>query len=227
MPIFENIVIRCALFPDDTPSETQFVTVATSKAPSMYKGAQVALEFCLFKSPEIDANNPAVLYDITNFVGLPKFKIRLANAAGNVLLDDGVAGVVPTKDATCTLAQWLNGSSQHFRFFLPETVTGITAGAQYIVIYGPDGDVFGKSTIYVVDPGTDAGSPPTPSPPTAYSKTEMQGILLDYLPKQLEIDQPIFFLCRHPVSGQVARITLAPTFDDQGIRLVQHTEVLP
>ena len=217
--VFRNIVIRAALYPDDVRDGNNFVTVTTAQPPAMYIGAQVELQFCLFKSKANGPDQPAVLNDLSEFTGLPKMRVRTTNAAGAILLDESLATAVE-KDSDCSLEEWNAGTSQHFRFYFPETNTVITAGAQYIVIYGPDGDVFGRSQITVIDAGTASGASPTPSASGYYTKPEMQGILGDYLPKTFGEGQPLVFLARNPVTGQLARITQTPIWDEQGPRLV-------
>lgn len=224
MPTFENIVIRCALFPDDVQSSNNFISGSTGRTPAMYSGAQVEFQFALFKS-KANGDTPAVMDDISTMSGLPKMRIRLATAAGTILLDETVATTV-AKDASCDVDSWNDGTKQHFRFYFPETATGIAAGVQYIVIYGPDGDVYGRSTIEVIDPGTGAGASPSPSADGYFTKTEVNGKLGDKLDKQLAVDQPLSFLALNPVTGKTARITMQPIFDEGGARLVPNVEYI-
>lgn len=221
--IFRNIVIRCALYPDDVQANNNFVTVATARPPAAYIGAQVEFQFCLFKQRGNGDSQPAILNDLSEFTGLPKLRIRLATAAGTILLDESTATAVE-KNVNCSLEDWTTGNSQHFRFYFPETATNIAAGDQYIVVYGPDGDVFGRSQILIVDAGTSAGSSPAPSAAGYYTKPEIAGLLTDYLPKTFGEGQPLVFLARNPVSNQLARITQTPIWDDMGPRLVTTIE---
>ena len=148
---FENIRVRCALLVDDVREGNNFVTVVTSRPPAIYKGAQVEFLFALLAKKGTSDEDPDELYDISNFSGLPKLRIRTTNASGSVLLDETSATAVE-KNPSLTLEEWERGEGYHFRFYFPETATGITAGAQYIVVYGPDGDVFGRSKNTVIDP---------------------------------------------------------------------------
>lgn len=225
MATFENIVIRCPLYPDDVQEQNDFQAIATSRKPSAYSGAQFEFQFGLFKTKPTQ-DQAGEMLDISNFSGLPRLRIRLANAAGSILLDDTVAGVVVEKDPSCTSTDWTNGTKQHFRFYFPATTTVITAGEQYLVVYGPDGDVFGRSKITIIDPGTGAGSSPSPSAEGYFTKAEVNGKLEDKLDKQLAVDQPLSFLALNPVTGKTARITLQPIFDEGGPRLVHNVEYL-
>ena len=222
MPQFKNIVIRCELYVNEISDGNNFISIATGKPPVIYKGAQVEFQFCLF-SKKFNANADAELYDISNVTGLPKLRIRLSSSSGTVLLDESLATV--TKDVSTTLATWQDGSKQHFTFYFPETATGITAGTQFIVVYGPDGDVFGTSAITVIDAGTGAEASPAMGDPTYYTKVDTDGKLNDKLDKQLAADQPISFIATN-ASGQQTRITLQPIWDDQGARLVPIVEPL-
>lgn len=222
--IFDRVIVRCELFPDEVSSSFKFVNVSTSKTPGMYAGAQVEFQFALFKKKAAPGED-AELYDISQFSGLPKMRIRNLTASGSILLDETVASAVD-KDPSLTLTTWQDRSAQHFRFSFPETATGITTGTHFIVIYGPDGDVFGISSIEVIDPGTGAGSSPAPSADGYYTKTEARGLLADKLDKQFAEDQPLVFLARNTTTNQLGRITLQPIFDDGGLRLVPIPEPL-
>lgn len=222
--VFDRVIVRCELYPDEVSSSFKFVQVNTAKTPGMYAGAQVEFQFALFKkkaTPSADAE----LYDIAQFSGLPKMRIRNLTSAGIVLLDETVASAIE-KDVTLDLASWQDGSRQHFRFSFPETATGIATGTHFIVIYGPDGDVFGISSIEVIDPGTGASNSPTPSADGYYTKTEARGLLADKLDKQFAEDQPLVFYARNTTTNQLGRITLQPIFDDGGLRLVPMPEPL-
>jgi hypothetical protein len=224
MAIFNNSIIRVELFPDETDPNAKFTNIRTGRTPAMYAGAQMEIQAALFKKKASQTDN-AELYDISQFAGLPKLRIRTTNAAGSLLLDETVATSVE-KDPSLDLTSWQDGTKQHFRFFFPESVTGIAVGNQFFVIYGPDGDVFGLSTMDVINPGTGAASSPTPGDPGYYNKIETQGLLLDKLDKQLAFDQPIVFGAINPVTGERGRITLQPIWDDQGLRLVPIPEPL-
>ncbi len=152
-------------------------------------------------------------------------RIRLLNAAGTVLVDESVATSVE-KDPSLDLTSWSDGSKQHFRFVFAETVTSIAVGVQFLVIYGPDGDVFGISTIEVIDPGTGAASSPSPPLDGYYTKTEVNGKLVDKLNAQFADDQPLVMYALNQATGQRARITLQPLFDEGGARMVPIVELL-
>lgn len=222
--IFNDIVIRCELYPDEVAPNVKFTNVRTGKTPAMYYGAQMEIQVALFKKKATPGED-AELYDISQFSGLPKMRIRATNASGTVLLDETVALSVE-KDATLDLASWQDGSKQHFRFAFAETATAITTGVNFIVIYGPDGDVFGLSDIEVINPGTGASASPTPSADGYFTKTEINGKLTDLLPKQFADDQPLVFYAVNPDTGQRARITLQPIWDEGGPRLVPNAEPL-
>jgi hypothetical protein len=175
---FNQVIIRCELYPDEVGKA--FVTKALSAKPKMWRGAQVEFQFAVFKRRQI-GDTAAELYDISNIAGLPQIRIRTANAAGTVLLDNTAAGAVIEKDESLDLDSWADGSKQHFRMYFPESATGITAGSQYIVIYGPDGDVFGTSVIEVTDPGTGAAASPEPAAEGYYTKSEVRAILEDFM----------------------------------------------
>lgn len=219
MPIFNQPIIRCALFPDDVSPNNKFISVATSRTPGMYVGEQVKFEFCLFKQK---ANNdePAVLYDISNFSGNPKMRIRSGGPTGTVLLDESVATDIQ-KDASVTVDDWNAGTKAHFSFYFPETATGIAAGDNhYIVVYGPDGDVFGRSDIYVSDPGTGAAASPTPGDAAYYTKDEVRGLLEDFVRK---IGRPNESWALTTQDGKF-RIIAQAVNDEQGPHLVYNTE---
>lgn len=219
---FNNIIIRCELFPDAVEPNFKFTNIRTGRTPAMYAGAQMEVQCAIFRT-KAAPNESAELYDISQFAGLPKMRIRTSTAAGSVLLDESVATSVE-KDPSLDLTSWQNGTKQHFRFVFPESATGIATGTQFFVIYGPDGDVFGISSMEVINPGTGAGASPSPGDPTYYNKVETQGLLQDKLDKQLAFDQPIVFAAINPVTGERGRITLQPIWDDQGLRLVPIAE---
>lgn len=218
----DNNIIRAAFLPDD--QNFIFVSRSSGRQPEMPRGAPLEFQFSCFKNFG-DADNDPELYDISNFAGLPELRIRTTNAAGSVLLDDTVASSVE-KDPTVDLTSWNDGSKQHFRFVFPYTTTAITAGTQFIVVFGPNGQVYGKSFILVVDPGTGAAASPTPSADGFYTKTEARGLLADKLDKQFAVDQPIVFYALNPTTGKNVRISLQPIFDEQGPRLVPIPEYL-
>lgn len=220
MPIFNQPIIRCALFPDDVRANNNFITQATGATPGMYSGEQVEFQFALFKA-KASGDNPAVLYDISNFSGNPKMRIRSASASGTILLDETVSGCVIEKDPSLDVASWNDGSKWHFRFYFPETATGITAGdTHYIVVYGPDGDVFGRSVIYVVDPGTGLGSSPTPGDAAYYTKNDVNGILGDFARK---IGRPNETFALTTQDGKF-RIIAQAVNDADGPHIVWNTE---
>ncbi len=226
MAVFNDIVIRCELFPDEVAAGTKFTNIRTGRAPAMYKGAQMEIQVAIFKKRGTTADeDDAELYDISQFTGLPKMRIRTATAGGTILLDETVATSVE-KDPSLDLTSWADGSKQHFRFVFAETVTAIAVGVQFLVIYGPDGDVFGISTIEVIDPGTGIGTSPTPPVENYYTKTEVNGKLADLLPKQFADDQPLVMYALNQATGQRARITLQPLFDEGGARMVPIVELL-
>jgi hypothetical protein len=175
---FEKVVIRCKLFPKQVGKP--FATLDTGLKPKMWIGSQVEFQFGLFNR-DATLDEEAELYDISNIAGLPQIRIRTANAAGAILLDHTAVGAVIEKDESLDLDTWADGSKQHFRMYFPESATGITAGTQYIVIYGPDGDVFGTSIIEVIDPGTGAAASPAPAAEGYYTKSEVRGILEDFM----------------------------------------------
>jgi hypothetical protein len=224
MAKFNNVVVRAALYVDDVQSNNNFTSIVTGRTPAMWKGAQVEFQFALFKSKGTNDTDPE-LYDITEFTGLPKLRIRTTNAAGAILVDETSATSVE-KDATLDLDSWNDGSKWHFKFLFPESATGITAGTQYIVVYGPDGDVFGRSSIEVIDAGTGAGASPAVGDETYYTKTDVNGLLQDKLDKQLADDQGLSFVALNQTTGTRYRISWMPVADDQGARMVEHVEVL-
>jgi hypothetical protein len=221
---FRNIIIRCELYVDEVDEGKKFVAVATSKVPAIYKGAQVEFQFALFKTRG-NANQDAVLYDISEFAGLPELRVRSSGVSGGIIMDDTATGAVIEK-FDCTLAEWQAGTNCHFRFYFPETATGLAAGTHFLVVFGPDGDVFGISDVVVVDPGTGAASSPAPSAAGYYTKPEVIGLLEDKLDKQLAEDQPLVFYALNPVTGEHARITLQPVFDENGPRLIHIPEII-
>lgn len=224
MAAFDRVIIRVELYPDEVALDGKFVQVVTGKPPAMYKGAQMEVQCGIFKR-KATTSTPAELYDISQFTGLPKLRIRDTSSAGIVLLDETVADSV-AKDPSLDLATWQDGSKQHFRFIFAETVTGIAVGnGHFFVIYGPDGDVFGISSIAVIDPGTGIGASPTPPLETYYTKTEVNGKLLDKMDKVLADNQPVTFYATNSVGARV-RITLQPVWDDSGARLVPLVEFL-
>jgi hypothetical protein len=180
MPTFNQVIIRCELYPDEVGKD--FVTRILNGRPAMNKGAQVEFQFGLF-AKRATKTTPAVLYDISNIAGNPLLRIRQTNKDGVLLLDHTVTGCVVAKDQSLDLATWEDGTKQHFRFYFPETATGITEGRQYIVVYGPDGDVYGSANIDVVDPGTGAAASPTPSADGYYTKAEVKALMEDFMRK--------------------------------------------
>lgn len=224
MPVFNNVIIRAELYVDDVQDNNYFVVTQTGKKPAMYSGAQVEFQFCIF-SKKATTDSDAVLYDISNISGNPKLRVRATNASGTVLMDESVATTV-LKDATTDLASWNNGTKQHFKFYFPETATGITAGTQYIVVYSADGDVFGRSQITVIDPGTGAASSPTPSAVGYYDKNDVNSKLQDYVLKQRPTDQGDVYYALNQTTGKTAKISVQPIFDDGGARLVTSVEYI-
>ncbi len=226
MAVFNDTVIRCELYPDEVAPGNNFTNISTGRTLAMYKGAQMEIQAAVFKKRGTTADaGDAVLYDMSQFAGLPKMRIRTLNAAGSILLDETVATSVE-KDASLDLASWADGSKQHFRFVFAETVTAIAVGVQFIVIYGPDGDVFGISSIEVIDPGTGIGTSPTPPVENYFTKGEVNGKLDDKLNELFADDQPLVFYAVNTTTGQRGRITLQPIFDDGGLRLVPIAEPL-
>lgn len=227
MAVFNDIVIRCELYPDRVSAGEKFTNVATGIVPGFYKGAQFELQIAIFKTKS-DANTGAELYDISQFSGVPKFRVRTTNASGTILIDDTVSGVTIEKDITLDLASWQDGSKWHFRIYVPETASSVATGTNFIVIYGPDSDVFGISDIVVIDPGTGASASPSPPTDVYPTKTDLNNKLLDYLPKQLSVNQPFSYLAKNPDTGQIARITDQPLWDGQGPRIVRTiTDITP
>jgi hypothetical protein len=226
MSQFENVRIRAELLVDDVKPNNNFRAVATGRPPSMYRGAQVEFLFALFRKKGSGTSaDPDELYDITNISGLPKLRIRTTNASGAVLLDETVATAVEKNTTGLTLEDWQNDNGWHFRFYFPATATGITAGEQYLVVYGADGDVFGRTQITVIEPGTGAAVSPEPGDELYYTKTDVNGKLNDKLDKQFADGQGLTFVAVD-ASGNRCRITLAPTWDEQGVRLVPIVEPL-
>lgn len=223
MAVFNDTIVRCELFPDFVVANEKFVNVRTSLPPAIYLGAQCEFQFAIFATKATSDDTPATLYDVSQFSGLPKMRVRLANASGTILMDDTVASAVQV-DPTLTLATWQDGTKWHFRFAFEVAATGLPVGVQFLVIYGPDGDVFGVSTVEVIDPGTGAGASPTPSADGYFTKTEVNGKLGDKLDKQFAIDQPLVLYAKNQTTSQIGRITLQPTWDDQGLRLVPINE---
>jgi hypothetical protein len=219
---FTRDIIRCELYPDEITNSSKFVNVKTGRTPAMYKGAQVTFQFAVVRTRgEIDTDME--LYGLEDMVGLPKMRIRSSTAAGAVLLDESTADEV-LKDITLDVDSWEDGTKQHFTFSFPETATSIAVGTHWIVIYGPDDDVFGVSQIEVIDPGTGVASSPSPSDPTYYTAIDVDGKLTDYQKKVLDIDEPIILRALNPATNQLGRITLQAIWDDQGLRLVQTAE---
>ena len=223
MAVFNDIVIRCELYPDEVAPNSKFVNIRTGKTPAMYYGAQMEIQVALFKK-KATTSEDAELYDISQFAGLPKMRIRTTNASGTVLLDETVASAVE-KDPSLDLTSWQDGSKWHFRFAFAETATAIATGVNFLVIYGPDGDVFGLSDIECINPGTGAAASPTPSAVGYYDKNEIQGLLGDKLNKQLADDQPLVFYTTNAAGARV-RISLQPIWDESGARLVPIAEFL-
>jgi hypothetical protein len=214
---FEKVVIRCKLFPKQVGKP--FATLDTGLKPKMWIGSQVEFQFGLFNR-DATLDEEAELYDISNIAGLPQIRIRTANAAGSILLDHTAAGAVIEKDPSLTLDTWNDGSKQHFKMYFPETATGITAGNQYIVIYGPDSDVFGTSIIEVIDPGTGAAASPAPAAEGYYTKNEVRALFEDFMRK---IGRPGETRALTTADGRY-RIIEQAVADELGVRIAPQIE---
>lgn len=219
---FTRDIIRCELYPDEISNSAKFVNKKTARTPAMFKGAQVTFQFAVVRT-RATIDTAIELYGMESMVGLPKMRIRSGTAAGAVILDESTADSVE-KDITLDATSWEDGTKQHFSFSFPETATSLAVGPHFIVIYGPDDDVFGISTIEVIDPGTGVASSPAPGDPGYYTATDIDGKLLDYQKKVLNVDEPIILRALNPATNQLGRITLQAIWDDQGLRLAQTTE---
>lgn len=177
MAVFSEIIIRCPLYPDSVGEAIK--TIATSGAPKGYKGAQMRFQFALHKKPAVNGE-PAELYSIAGFTGNPRLRVRVADASGALLMDSDTGGAVVTKDESCTIETWTDGTKQHFDIYFPETDTVIAVGTHFISISGPDGDVFGVGTFQIIDPGTTASASPTPAADGYYTKGEVASLISQF-----------------------------------------------
>lgn len=180
MSQFVRTRIRCAVIP--SAPGVSFVQVNTGQSPQVYKSAGFELELGFF---DVDGTT---LLDVSNIVSVSALVKTLGNPGSAPL----VLKTVNQVNAALTIDQWNNGTAQHALVVFSAADASIAAATYALTIYGAtadnalDADVFGTSTLNVIDAGISNVVNPPAGPSPGVDLATLQALLANYVQKIMQ-----------------------------------------
>jgi hypothetical protein len=188
MSQFVRTRIRCAIYPAKVGES--FIVVAVGGTPKIYKGTGVQFEFAFFDG---DA-----LFDVSNMASVTVSVKQKGHPEAVPSMLKTIAA--PNINTGLELTQWQSGAGQHVIVPFTALETSIDATTDYdITVSGftnddlVDADVYGTSTLKLIDAGiTNLTNPPAGGSPAA-SIDDIKGLLAGYVKRLLDKGDTITF----------------------------------
>lgn len=174
MAQFIRTRIRCVLYVGKVGAP--FMTEDKGETPKIFKGAGAEFELLL----AVDKDNP---FDVSNISSLTV----MAKAAGQPTTAPVMLKTSAALTNIASIDTWKAGSEQHVVVVFSGVETNIAQGLYDLTVYGVtsddglDTDVFGTSTLQIIDAGlNNTVAPPVGASP-AVTLEQVQAMLEDYV----------------------------------------------
>lgn len=176
MSQFTRAIIRVPLYSSRTG--VPFTAQDTGSTPVLYKGVGVDFQFAFFADEEN-------LFEVANIFDITLMVKPANNPGASPLILKTIAG--NTLNNALTIAQWRANQGQHATVTLLGSETSIAEGVHDLTIWGhtgdaqADADIFGISSLRVIDRGITAITNPgvNPSYPTL---DQLSAMLAGFVP---------------------------------------------
>jgi hypothetical protein len=183
---FVKTIIRCAIWPSKVGVKFERLEGGT---PQGFKATGMEFQFAFFGADDL-------LLDVSNIASVSVIVKPTGQPDALAEMNKGV--IRPNINTGLTIEQWKAGTSQHVAIPFIKAETAIGAGPHDLTVSGftdddvADDDVFGISTLTIINAGTYTGLviPPLDATPAA-TLDQIRGLLAGFVQQRMKPGQMI------------------------------------